>query len=157
MSLRNRLFRILLFVAALIAPWAGSDAKPRGKAAIEKAFFAENARKPGVITTKSGLQYEILAKGDGGRHPKFRQTIVVHYHGTLVDGTVFQSTLARDKPIAMKFEGVVSGWKEGLRLMSVGDKFRFYIPSRLGYGFDKVEGIPYRSILIFEIELFGIE
>lgn len=147
----------LIILIALCTTGSSLDAKPTSRRALQKAFLKENASKPGVVTTKSGLQYQILAQGEDGRRPKWRNTITLHYHGTLLDGTVFQSTVDRGEPVTMKFEGLIAGWTEGLKLMSVGDKYRFYIPSYLGYGYDKQDGIPSNSLLIFDIELLAIE
>lgn len=119
-------------------------------------FLAENAQKEGIESTASGLQYEVLTKGTGTLHPTVKNKIEVHYHGTLIDGTVFDSTLERGKSISFTLERVIAGWVEGLQLMVEGDKFRFYIPSELAYGKRKVRKIPANSVLIFDIELIAI-
>ncbi|PKF61205.1 peptidylprolyl isomerase [Psychromonas sp. psych-6C06] len=119
-------------------------------------FLAENGQKEGVHTTESGLQYEILSKGDGSVHPTAKSKVTVHYHGTLIDGSVFDSSVERDKTISFKLNQVIKGWTEGLQLMVVGDKYRFYIPSSLAYGNSGVGAIPAGSLLIFDVELFSI-
>lgn len=110
-----------------------------------------------MITTKSGLQYLVLKDGESTEHPKWKNTIWIHFHGTLIDGTVFESTLDRDRPMKIKFDKMISGWREGIKLMNPGDKYRFYIPSKLGYGSTRKGIIPAHSVLIFDIELFDIK
>lgn len=125
--------------------------------AAGKAFLAENAKKPGVITTESGLQYKILASGDG-KQPKETDTVTTHYKGTLIDGREFDSSYKRDKPATFPVKGVIKGWTEALQLMHVGDKWQLFIPSELAYGASKrSELIEANSTLIFEIELLGVE
>ncbi|MGB0893363.1 MAG: FKBP-type peptidyl-prolyl cis-trans isomerase [Parashewanella sp.] len=128
------------------------------KANLEKgrAFLQQNKQQDGVITTKSGLQYIIQHKGDGSIHPTARDTVKVHYHGTLIDGTVFDSSVERNEPISFPLNRVIKGWTEGLQLMSVGDKFRFFIPSELAYGKRQTGKIQGNSVLIFDVELLGI-
>ncbi|MCP4322693.1 MAG: FKBP-type peptidyl-prolyl cis-trans isomerase [Alteromonadales bacterium] len=119
-------------------------------------FLATNGKKEEVTTTESGLQYEVLTKGEGEIHPTKKSNVTVHYHGSLIDGTVFDSSVDRDKTISFKLNQVISGWTEGVQLMVVGDKFRFYIPSNLAYGNRGVGSIPAGSLLIFDVELFEI-
>ena len=125
------------------------------KAASEK-FLEENKLKEGVITTESGLQYEVLVMGKG-KKPQVTDRVKVHYHGTLIDGTVFDSSVDRGEPASFGLNQVIPGWTEGLQLMPVGSKFRFYIPQQLGYGTRQTGSIPPYSTLIFEVELLGIE
>ena len=120
------------------------------------AWLAENANKEGVITTTSGLQYKVLRAGTGKVHPKASDSVRVHYHGTLLDGTVFDSSVERGKTIAFPLNRVIKGWTEGLQKMVVGEKTRLFIPSNLAYGFRSVGKIPAGSTLIFDVELFGI-
>lgn len=127
------------------------DTKEQGE-----AFLAENALKDGVITTESGLQYEVLKMGKG-KKPSETDRVKVHYHGTLIDGTVFDSSVERGEPIVFGLNQVIKGWTEGVQLMPVGSKFRFYIPQELGYGSRAAGSIPPYSTLIFEVELLGIE
>jgi len=122
-----------------------------------KAFLAENAKKPGVITTESGLQYKIITTGDG-KQPKDTDTVTTHYQGTLIDGREFDSSYKRDKPASFPVKGVIKGWTEALQLMHVGDKWQLFIPPELAYGATKrSELIEANSTLIFEIELLGIK
>jgi FKBP-type peptidyl-prolyl cis-trans isomerase FklB len=120
-----------------------------------QAFLAENKKRTGVKTTGTGLQYEVLKEGNGPK-PTLQDKVKVHYHGTLIDGTIFDSSIDRDKPISFQLSGVIQGWQEGLQLMAVGSKYKFYIPSNLGYGTKAAGKIPANSTLIFEVELLGI-
>lgn len=124
-------------------------------------FLAANAKKEGVKTTASGLQYKVLKAGpEGGKSPKATDTVKVHYHGTLIDGTVFDSSVQRGEPISFPLNGVIPGWTEGVQLMKVGDKFEFTIPSNLAYGEQGTgQGGPIgpNSTLVFQVELLGIE
>lgn len=125
--------------------------------AAGKAFLAENAKKPGVITTASGLQYKILTTGDG-KQPKAADSVTTHYKGTLIDGREFDSSYQRDKPATFPVKGVIKGWTEALQLMHVGDKWQLFIPSELAYGASKrSELIEANSTLIFEIELLDVK
>ena len=119
-------------------------------------FLTENALKEGVKVTESGLQYEVLKMGKG-KKPSATDKVKVHYHGTLIDGTVFDSSVERGEPTSFGLNQVIKGWTEGLQLMPVGSKFRFYIPQELGYGAQAAGSIPPYSTLIFEVELLGIE
>ena len=119
-------------------------------------FLAENALREGVVTTPSGLQYEIIKKGRGTKTPTATDVVKVHYHGTLIDGTVFDSSVGNE-PISFGLTQVIPGWTEGLQLMTVGSKYKFYIPQHLGYGSQQAGSIPPYSTLIFEVELLGIE
>ena len=119
-------------------------------------FLTENALKEGVKVTESGLQYEVLKMGRG-KKPAATDKVKVHYHGTLIDGTVFDSSVERGEPTSFGLNQVIKGWTEGLQLMPVGSKFRFYIPQELGYGAQQAGSIPPYSTLIFEVELLSIE
>ena len=126
------------------------------KADLENNLFFENNKKnKNVITTASGLQYEVLKQGSGAK-PKATDKVKVHYHGTLIDGTVFDSSVDRGAPIEFELDKVIPGWTEGVQLMSVGSKYRFFIPPALGYGPRSVGKIKPNSILIFEVELLDI-
>jgi FKBP-type peptidyl-prolyl cis-trans isomerase len=120
-------------------------------------FLAENGKREGVKTTPSGLQYEIIKPGEGAK-PVATDKVNVHYHGTLVNGKVFDSSVQRGEPITFGVQEVIKGWTEGLQLMSVGSKFKFFIPSELAYG-DNGAGadIGPGETLIFEVELLKIE
>lgn len=122
-----------------------------------EAFLAQNKTQEGVIETASGLQYQILAEGDGSVHPKASDTVTVHYHGTLIDGTVFDSSVERGEPIAFPLNRVIKGWTEGVQLMVEGEKTRFFIPSSLAYGNRSAGKIPGGSVLVFDVELISID
>jgi FKBP-type peptidyl-prolyl cis-trans isomerase len=122
-----------------------------------EAFLAANAKKEGVKVTASGLQYKVLKSGKG-KTPKETDTVKVHYHGTLIDGTVFDSSVERGEPISFPLNGVIKGWTEGLQLMKEGDKFQLTIPSKLAYGENGPGGkIGPNATLIFDVELIAIE
>jgi FKBP-type peptidyl-prolyl cis-trans isomerase FklB len=125
------------------------------KAAGEK-FLAENKSKPGVITTASGLQYEVIKKGTGAL-PTDTTKVKVHYHGTLIDGTVFDSSVDRKEPAVFGVNQVIKGWTEALKLMPVGSKYKLYIPQELAYSNQNQGAIKPFSALIFEVELISIE
>lgn len=127
------------------------DVKAQGE-----EFLATNALREGVVTTESGLQYEVLKMGKGPK-PTADDKVKVHYHGTLIDGTVFDSSVERGEPISFNLNQVIQGWTEGVQLMPVGSKFKFYIPQNLAYGNRNAGQIPPYSTLIFEVELLGIE
>ena len=127
--------------------------------ALEKgrAFLAENATKPGIKQTASGLQYLVEKPGEGTA-PKASDTVKVNYRGTLLDGTEFDSSYKRNEPIEFPLNAVIRGWTEGLQLMKVGDKFKFEIPPDLAYGPNSPSPkIPPNSTLVFEVELLGIQ
>ncbi|MBK9104158.1 MAG: FKBP-type peptidyl-prolyl cis-trans isomerase [Saprospiraceae bacterium] len=120
-------------------------------------FLAANKKRAGVTTLEDGLQYEIMKEGTG-RKPKATETVNVHYHGTLIDGTIFDSSVDRGEPISFPLNQVIKGWTEVLQLMPIGSKWKVYIPYQLAYG-ERGAGqtIPPYAALIFEIELLGIE
>ncbi|MFT4810929.1 MAG: peptidylprolyl isomerase [Glaciecola sp.] len=124
--------------------------------AISKDFLAKNKANQGVIQTASGLQYQVLQKGEGSKHPSASTTVKVHYHGTLLDGTIFDSSVDRGQPISFALNQVIKGWTEGVQLMVEGDKFKFFVPSDLGYGNRSTGKITSGSLLIFEVELLEI-
>jgi len=125
------------------------------KAAGEK-FLQENKSKSGIVVTPSGLQYEVIKEGNGPK-PTADNTVKVNYKGTTIDGEVFDSSEERGKPAEFEVKGVIKGWTEGLQLMSVGSKYKFYIPSDLAYGPRQAgEKIKPNSVLIFEVELLEI-
>ncbi|WP_029148208.1 FKBP-type peptidyl-prolyl cis-trans isomerase [Methylophilus sp. 5] len=122
-----------------------------------EAYLADNAKKEGVTTTASGLQYKQLEAGNGAK-PTTSDRVKVHYHGTLTDGTVFDSSYDRGEPIVFPVTGVISGWVEGLQLMNVGSKFELTIPSELAYGANgSGPVIGPDATLVFQVELLGIE
>lgn len=118
-------------------------------------FLAENAKKQGVISTSSGLQYRVIRAGKG-KAPKATDMVRVHYHGTLIDGTVFDSSVERGTPSSFALNQVIRGWTEGLQSMQPGGKSILYVPPELGYGDSKVGTIPPNSTLIFEVELLDV-
>lgn len=119
-------------------------------------FLAENKAKEGVVELPSGLQYSILKESDGAKPTAFN-TVTCHYHGTLINGTIFDSSVQRGKPASFPLNMVIKGWTEGLQLMSVGSKYRFFIPPHLAYGERQVSAeIGANSTLIFDVELLGI-
>lgn len=121
-----------------------------------EAFLTENGKKPGVKTTASGLQYEVLADGTG-KQPVAADTVRVHYTGKLLDGTVFDSSVERGEPAEFGLTQVIAGWTEGLQLMKTGSKFRFFIPADLAYGEHGAGGsIPPQATLIFDVELLAV-
>ena len=138
--------------------FAELEAKVAGQAKEEgEAFLAENAKREGVIVTASGLQYEVLTAAEG-KKPKATDKVKVHYEGTLIDGTVFDSSYRRGEAISFGLNQVIKGWTEGVQLMSVGAKYKFFIPYNLAYG-ERGAGaqIPPYAALIFTVELLGIE
>ena len=143
---------------ALLNEYFDRQARQQAQGAIAagKAFLDENAKKEGVVTTKSGLQYTVLNEGNG-RSPKATDRVRCHYEGTLIDGTVFDSSYRRGEPADFPLDGVIPGWTEGVQLMKEGAKYRFFIPYLLGYG-ERGAGssIPPYSTLIFDVELIKV-
>lgn len=122
-----------------------------------EAFLAGNAERDGVVVLESGLQYEVLASGSGGESPTTTNTVLAHYHGTLSDGSVFDSSVERGDPASFGVSQVIAGWTEALQLMTVGDKWRLYIHPDMAYGeASPTPAIPPNSALIFEVELLEI-
>jgi FKBP-type peptidyl-prolyl cis-trans isomerase FkpA len=122
---------------------------------VGEDFMAENAKKEGVVTTESGLQYSVMQQGEGAL-PSAEDTVKVHYKGTLIDGTEFDSSYKRNEPAQFPLKNVIKGWTEGLQLMPVGSKFKFTIPSDLAYGERATGKISANSTLLFEVELLEI-
>lgn len=121
-----------------------------------KAFLAENAKKEGIVTLPSGLQYQVLQEGNG-KKPSATDRVKCHYEGTLIDGTLFDSSIKRGQPAVFGVNQVIKGWVEALQLMSEGSKWKLFIPSELGYGAQQAgEMIPPHSTLIFEVELIEV-
>jgi peptidylprolyl isomerase len=152
---------VLVIVIALAVIYFTKSANNK-KAAVEniaigKAFLATNKALEGVIETASGLQYQVLEKGEGTEHPSAKTKVKVHYHGSLLDGTVFDSSVDRGVPISFGLNQVISGWTEGVQLMVAGDKFKFFIPSNLGYGNSSAGDITPGSLLVFEVTLLEIQ
>ena len=157
---------VLTFAAVLVlvgcdkptpTPPAGTQ-QPPGAATPPAPSGAAAASKTDMTTTASGLKYTVLKKGDGTVSPKATEKVNVHYHGTLLNGTVFDSSVERGQPISFPLNAVIRGWTEGLQLMKVGDKFKFEIPPDLAYGAASPSPkIPPNSTLVFEVELLGIQ
>ena len=153
--------KFALIVFAFVALWyiaqqfMNSD-KAKDNIQLGEAFLNKNKELDGVQSTASGLQYKVLEAGTGSTHPTATDRVKVHYHGTLIDGTVFDSSVDRDEPISFGLNQVIAGWTEGLQLMVEGEKTQLFIPSNLGYG-DRAAGkIKPGSTLIFDVELLGI-
>jgi FKBP-type peptidyl-prolyl cis-trans isomerase FklB len=135
---------------------AASAKEGEANRAAASAHLEKNRTKPGVTVTSSGLQYEVLKSGNGPK-PKPTDRVEVHYHGTLLDGTVFDSSVQRGQTVEFPVTGVIPGWIEALQLMSVGDKWRLTIPPDLAYGPRATGKIPPNSALVFEVELIAIK
>jgi FKBP-type peptidyl-prolyl cis-trans isomerase FklB len=131
-------------------------AEAKEKAAAGEAFLADNAKRDGINVTESGLQYEVMVEGNGDK-PGNSSTVRTHYHGTLIDGTVFDSSVDRGEPAEFPVNGVIAGWTEALQMMPVGSKWKLYLPYQLAYGERGAGGAigPY-SVLVFEVELLDI-
>lgn len=123
-----------------------------------EAFLAENAKKEGITTTPSGLQYEVINEGNG-KSPSETSNVTVHYHGTLIDGSVFDSSVSRGEPATFGVNQVIKGWTEALQLMKEGDKYRLYIPQDLAYGANPHPGGPIKPYmpLVFDVELLEVQ
>ncbi|MFZ0254145.1 MAG: FKBP-type peptidyl-prolyl cis-trans isomerase [Gammaproteobacteria bacterium] len=120
-----------------------------------EAFLAENAKRKGITVLPSGLQYQVLVKGSGPK-PKATDTVTVHYRGTLIDGTEFDSSFKRNEPTKLQLDRVIAGWSEALQLMSEGAKWKLFVPAQLAYGERGVGPIPANSTLIFDVELIAV-
>jgi len=149
---------LILIALAIFIFWSMSGSKKTADENIKigQDFLEKNGQLEGVKTTSSGLQYLVLNESDSSEHPAARDRVKVHYHGTLIDGTVFDSSVDRGEPISFGLNQVIKGWTEGLQLMVVGEKTRLFIPSKLGYGNRSTGAIPAGSVLIFDVELLGI-
>nr|WP_294973851.1 FKBP-type peptidyl-prolyl cis-trans isomerase [uncultured Pseudomonas sp.] len=134
---------------------AEAQAQAEAAAAVGREYLVENAKREGVTVLPSGLQYEVLVAGEGAK-PSREDTVRTHYHGTLVDGTVFDSSYERGQPAEFPVGGVIAGWVEALQLMNAGSKWRLHVPSELAYGGQAVGSIPPHSVLVFDVELLEI-
>ncbi|MDF2152763.1 FKBP-type peptidyl-prolyl cis-trans isomerase [Vibrio sp. CAU 1672] len=153
------LFPIIIFILAgffIYRTWTNHKVADENFAKGQQ-FLIENGKKDGVVTTESGLQYMVLEKGTGTVHPTATSKVKVHYHGTLIDGTVFDSSVNRGEPISFGLNQVIKGWQEGLQYMVEGEKVRLFVPSTLGYGKGGTGPIPPASVLIFDVELIEIQ
>lgn len=145
-----------LFCGSLISQSKKVRARNEARMIEGMQFLDENGKRKGVVTLLSGLQYEVLQDGDGHR-PRLIDRVTTHYHGTLIDGTVFDSSVDRGAPATFPVNGVIKGWTEALQLMPIGSKWKLYIPYHLAYGEKGSDGkIKPFSVLIFEIELLNI-
>ena len=153
-------FIILSIIVALAAFFYyrsdtnNKDAEVNSRLGTE--YLANNKSQEGIVETESGLQYQILTRGEGAQHPTAKDTVKVHYHGTLLDGSIFDSSVDRGQPISFALNQVIPGWTEGVQLMVIGDKTRFFIPANLAYGNRSMGKIAPGSVLIFDVELLGI-
>ncbi|MFK8019099.1 MAG: FKBP-type peptidyl-prolyl cis-trans isomerase [Pseudomonadales bacterium] len=150
---------VLIIALAIFFFQRFSANKQSGEVNMQKGldFLAANKEKEGVQTTASGLQYLVLEAGNGTEHPSASDTVKVHYHGTTIDGAIFDSSVDRGQPISFGLNQVISGWTEGLQLMVVGEKTRLFIPSELAYGSRGAgAAIGPDETLIFDVELLGI-
>lgn len=138
--------------------WQGQKNKKKALVAIKEgmAFLEENKQKEGVVSFESGLQMQVLQTGTGSQNPNATDQVSVHYHGTLLDGQVFDSSVDRGQPISFGLNQVIPGWTEGVQKMVVGEKARLFIPSHLAYGNRRAGIIEPGSLLIFDVELLGI-
>lgn len=134
---------------------ASFDKKEKKRLDDNANFLKENAKKAGVVTLPSGLQYMVVKEGTGAL-PTDTNTVKVHYEGTLIDGTVFDSSIKRGEPVEFKLNQVIKGWTEGVQHMKVGSTYKLFIPAELGYGSQPVGPIPANSTLIFEVQLLDI-
>ncbi|PKF49928.1 peptidylprolyl isomerase [Enterovibrio nigricans] len=139
---------VLIYLNRQKAQKAAAENKEAGE-----AFLSKNGQEDGVLQTESGLQYKVLESGEDDEHPTATSKVKVHYHGTLIDGTVFDSSVQRGEPIEFGLNQVIRGWTEGVQLMKKGDKTRFFIPAELAYGNRGAGIIKPGSTLIFDVEL----
>ncbi len=153
-------FVLLAIVVAILAFYLMRSNANKEAAKINIAagleFLQGNKSEQGVIETKSGMQYKVLTVGPGTEHPSVFSKVKVHYHGTLLDGTVFDSSVDRGEPISFGLNQVIKGWTEGVQLMVEGEKTRFYIPASLAYGNSATGKITAGSLLVFDVELLAI-
>jgi FKBP-type peptidyl-prolyl cis-trans isomerase len=153
--------QVLLIVTVLLIGFTmfsmANATTPEENKAAGTAFLAENAKKPNIVTTASGLQYEVLTAGTGTASPSATANVTVHYKGTTLDGKEFDSSYSRGAPASFPLNRVIAGWTEGVQLMKEGAKYRFYIPSELAYGEQGAGPIAPNSTLIFDVELIKIQ
>lgn len=154
----------LVFDVELLAIKSEKEMKAEAEAAAkafqaeQQGFLDENGKKDGVTTTESGLQYRVIESGHGDKHPTASSQVTVHYAGTLIDGSEFDSSYKRGTPASFPLNGVIGGWTEGVQLMKAGDKFEFFIPYHLGYGArGSGRNIPPFATLVFTVELISID
>lgn len=150
-------FLKILFLGITMSSSANATTADENKTA-GATFLAENGKKTGIVTTASGLQYEVLTQGKGAKHPSATDSVEVNYAGRTLDGKEFDSSYKRGESISFPLNGVIKGWTEGVQLMTEGAKYRFYIPSELAYGERGVgRDIAANAALIFDVELIKIK
>lgn len=161
--LRISFYMILLLSLLACSPEQSNEQSPSNRASDMndvvdegKNFLQANAQKDGVVVTASGLQYTVLESGSGAT-PGLTDTVVTHYHGTFIDGKVFDSSVDRGEPLEFPVNGVISGWTEALQLMQEGDKWQLFVPSDLAYGERGVGPIPPNTTLLFTVELIQVK
>ena len=159
MTTTNIILIVVALVLALVFFRGGQKQKQVAQYNRVQAadFLKENEKREEVQKTDSGLQYEVITETEEGASPKPNSRVKVHYHGTLLDGTVFDSSVNRGEPISFGLNQVIPGWTEGLQLMTEGDKYRFWIGPDLGYGDRGAGQIEPGSLLVFEVELLNVE
>ena len=146
---------VIAVVGVLV--YTGTQSQVAAVRTADVQYMAANKDKPGVITTASGLQYQVIRAGQGPK-PAAKDTVLVHYEGKLVDGTVFDSSYQRGQPAAFPLDQVIPGWTEGVQLMTVGSKYHFVVPPQLAYGSQGAGGvIPPGAVLEFDIELLAVK
>lgn len=146
---------VIAVVGVLV--YTGTQGQVDAVRAADMKFMAQNKAKPGVVTTASGLQYQVIREGRGPK-PAVKDTVLVHYEGRLVDGTVFDSSYSRGQPAAFPLDQVIPGWTEGVQLMATGSKYHFVVPPQLAYGAQGAGGvIPPGAVLEFDIELLAVK
>lgn len=146
---------VLAVVGVLV--YTGTQGQVAAVRQADMKFLADNKAKPGVITTSSGLQYKVIRAGNGPR-PAASDTVLVHYEGKLIDGTIFDSSYQRGQPAAFPLDQVIPGWTEGVQLMPAGSKYHFVVPPQLAYGAQGAGGvIPPGAVLEFDIELLAVQ
>jgi FKBP-type peptidyl-prolyl cis-trans isomerase FkpA len=157
-TLQTRVFSVFTIILIGFTMFSMANATtPEENKAAGMAFLAENAKKPNIVTTASGLQYEVLTEGTGAS-PSASDSVTVHYRGTTIEGTEFDSSYSRGAPSTFPLNRVIAGWTEGVQLMKEGAKYRFYIPSDLAYGSRGAgQAIGPNSTLIFDIELIKVQ
>ncbi|MDO6765604.1 FKBP-type peptidyl-prolyl cis-trans isomerase [Agarivorans sp. 1_MG-2023] len=149
---------LAIFVILFILRANNSAKATKQNRQLGQDFLSKNGQEDGIITTDSGLQYKVLEDVvNSDEKPSANSTVTVHYHGTLLSGLVFDSSVDRGRPTQFPLGQVIAGWTEGLQYMSAGEKFRFFIPSQLAYGDRSVASIPPGSTLVFDVELISID
>jgi FKBP-type peptidyl-prolyl cis-trans isomerase len=158
-KIQTKVISIITVILIGITMFSMANAtSPEENKAAGVAFLAENAKKPNIVTTDTGLQYEVLTPGTGTVSPKATDTVTVHYLGTSIEGKEFDSSYSRGEPTSFPLNRVIAGWTQGVQLMTEGAKYRFFIPSELAYGPQGAGGsIAPNSALIFEVELIKIQ